>query len=143
MLLWEFTWASATICDGYRMADWFSDLFIAGCRYVWLRLSNAYCKVFNSLCLLRNTYWWISRKLISNLKIYKTMNWFWRFGTAIVRRGGMLHLTRNEFENDFRPIDDSCPCHSCQSYTRAYIHSILNQVHFIPYIQSFEISTFS
>ncbi|VDO40131.1 unnamed protein product [Onchocerca flexuosa] len=50
-----------------------------------------------------------------------------RFGTAIVRHGGMLHLSRNEFENDFRPIDDSCPCPSCRNYTRAYIHSILNQ----------------
>ncbi|VDN02562.1 unnamed protein product [Thelazia callipaeda] len=50
-----------------------------------------------------------------------------RFGTAIVRHGGLLHLTRNEFKNDFRPIDESCSCISCQNYTRAYIHSIINQ----------------
>ncbi|MCP9265497.1 putative queuine tRNA-ribosyltransferase [Dirofilaria immitis] len=50
-----------------------------------------------------------------------------RFGTAIVRHGGLLHLSRNEFESDFRPIDDNCPCSSCRNYTRAYIHSILNQ----------------
>ncbi|VDN17339.1 unnamed protein product [Gongylonema pulchrum] len=50
-----------------------------------------------------------------------------RFGTAIVRHGGMLHLSRKEFEEDFRPIDECCGCHSCKTYTRAYIHSILNQ----------------
>ncbi|VDK87868.1 unnamed protein product [Litomosoides sigmodontis] len=50
-----------------------------------------------------------------------------RFGTALVRHGGTLHLNHSKFKNDFRPIDDSCLCNSCQNYTRAYIHSILNQ----------------
>lgn len=40
----------------------------------------------------------------------------------------MLHLSRKEFEEDFKPVDPDCVCHTCQTYTRAYIHSVLNQV---------------
>ncbi|KAF8373008.1 tgt-1, partial [Pristionchus pacificus] len=46
-----------------------------------------------------------------------------RFGTALVRRGGQLHLKQARFANDFSPIDDRCECHSCKTYTRAYIYS--------------------
>ncbi|TKR78053.1 hypothetical protein L596_018922 [Steinernema carpocapsae] len=47
-----------------------------------------------------------------------------RFGTALVRDGGLLPLTQNQFKKDFRPIDDECECYTCKNHTRAYIHSI-------------------
>uniref|UniRef100_A0AC35TFN1 Queuine tRNA-ribosyltransferase catalytic subunit 1 n=1 Tax=Rhabditophanes sp. KR3021 TaxID=114890 RepID=A0AC35TFN1_9BILA len=50
-----------------------------------------------------------------------------RFGTALVREGGEMHLTRKEFKLDFQPIDNNCTCQTCKSYTRAYLHSIINK----------------
>uniref|UniRef100_F1L4N9 Queuine tRNA-ribosyltransferase catalytic subunit 1 n=1 Tax=Ascaris suum TaxID=6253 RepID=F1L4N9_ASCSU len=50
-----------------------------------------------------------------------------RFGSALVRRGGLMHLTRNEYAEDFSPIDDRCTCYTCRNYTRAYIHAVINQ----------------
>ncbi|KAK0421260.1 hypothetical protein QR680_015143 [Steinernema hermaphroditum] len=47
-----------------------------------------------------------------------------RFGTALVRDGGLLQLTRNQFKKDFRPIDEECECYTCKNHTRAYLHSI-------------------
>uniref|UniRef100_A0A914W410 Queuine tRNA-ribosyltransferase catalytic subunit 1 n=1 Tax=Plectus sambesii TaxID=2011161 RepID=A0A914W410_9BILA len=49
-----------------------------------------------------------------------------RFGTALVP-SGMMHLTRNEFLNDFRPIQEDCGCNTCKRYTRSYLHSVINQ----------------
>ncbi|EGT49287.1 hypothetical protein CAEBREN_30119 [Caenorhabditis brenneri] len=47
-----------------------------------------------------------------------------RFGTAMVRRGGLMQLNQNRYKEDFLPIDDKCECNTCKNYTRAYIHSI-------------------
>jgi len=46
-----------------------------------------------------------------------------RFGTALVTEG-QLHLNKDIFAHDFRPIDSSCNCYVCKNYTRAYLHSI-------------------
>ncbi|KAI6175691.1 Queuine tRNA-ribosyltransferase domain containing protein [Aphelenchoides bicaudatus] len=48
-----------------------------------------------------------------------------RFGTAITRREGDLHLARKEFREDFRPVDEECTCYTCKNHTRAYINSII------------------
>ncbi|KAK5972429.1 hypothetical protein GCK32_002884 [Trichostrongylus colubriformis] len=50
-----------------------------------------------------------------------------RFGTALVRRGGLMHLNQKQFNDDFRPIEEDCDCNTCQTYTRAYIHMIMNK----------------
>ncbi|MFH4980472.1 hypothetical protein AB6A40_007181 [Gnathostoma spinigerum] len=50
-----------------------------------------------------------------------------RFGTAIVRHGGLMHLSRRAYAEDFSPIDPDCPCSTCRKYTRAYLHAIVNQ----------------
>ncbi|XP_029845472.4 queuine tRNA-ribosyltransferase catalytic subunit 1 [Ixodes scapularis] len=49
-----------------------------------------------------------------------------RFGSALVL-GGQLHLKGTEFRNDFRPIEEDCPCSTCRHYTRAYLHRIVKQ----------------
>jgi len=50
-----------------------------------------------------------------------------RFGTAITRREGDLHLKRRQFQTDFRPIDETCTCFTCKNHTRAFINSIIEK----------------
>lgn len=47
-----------------------------------------------------------------------------RFGTAITRYEKDLHLSKAEFRNDMRPIDEHCLCETCKAgYSRAFLHS--------------------
>ncbi|RCN27922.1 tRNA-guanine transglycosylase [Ancylostoma caninum] len=50
-----------------------------------------------------------------------------RFGTAMVRHGGLLHLNQKQFVDDFTPIEKDCDCHTCRTYTRAYVHMVMNK----------------
>jgi len=45
-----------------------------------------------------------------------------RFGTALVPTG-TLNLKQTLYVNDFRPIDETCPCLTCKNYTRAFLHT--------------------
>ncbi|CEG37798.1 queuine trna-ribosyltransferase [Plasmopara halstedii] len=47
-----------------------------------------------------------------------------RFGTAIVP-SGLLKLKQAKWEDDDRPIDDTCKCFVCKTYTRAYLRVLL------------------
>lgn len=47
-----------------------------------------------------------------------------RFGCALVREG-QLNLKQIQYRNDTRPIDESCDCSTCKTYTRAYLHHIV------------------
>lgn len=38
---------------------------------------------------------------------------------------GQLSLKQKKYEKDFQPIDKNCCCSTCQTYTRAYLHSIV------------------
>ncbi|VDM71137.1 unnamed protein product [Strongylus vulgaris] len=46
----------------------------------------------------------------------------------MVRHGGLLHLNQKQFAEDFGPIEKDCDCHTCRTYTRAYIHMVMNKV---------------
>jgi queuine tRNA-ribosyltransferase len=46
-----------------------------------------------------------------------------RNGT-VFHRQGRFHLTNGQYRRDFTPIDDSCDCPTCTSFTRAYIHHL-------------------
>ena len=35
-----------------------------------------------------------------------------------------FNLTNSSFTKDTRPIDESCACHTCQNYTRSYLHHL-------------------
>ena len=39
---------------------------------------------------------------------------------------GEVQLRNASFKEDFRPIDQSCDCYACKSYTRAYIRHLFN-----------------
>jgi queuine tRNA-ribosyltransferase len=47
-----------------------------------------------------------------------------RFGTALVH-AGLLKLRAAAYAADARPIDATCACHVCASYTRAHLHAML------------------
>jgi len=46
-----------------------------------------------------------------------------RFGTALVPEG-VLRLKSSALEHDHRPIDETCDCLTCKTYTRAQMHAI-------------------
>lgn len=46
-----------------------------------------------------------------------------RFGCALVKTG-QLNLKQAQYKKDSRPIDESCECNTCKTYTRAYLHQI-------------------
>ncbi|XP_023327802.1 queuine tRNA-ribosyltransferase catalytic subunit 1 [Eurytemora carolleeae] len=53
---------------------------------------------------------------------------FFRFGSALVFEApGDLNLKKSQFRTDFRPIDESCTCSTCTTYTRAYLHTIVTK----------------
>jgi len=51
--------------------------------------------------------------------------------TRIARNGtcmtstGRLVIRNAKYERDFRPIDENCDCHVCQTYSRAYIRHLV------------------
>lgn len=51
-----------------------------------------------------------------------------RFGSALVPTG-QISIKSKEYAKDFRPIQDDCPCTTCKSYTRAYVHMLFRMGH--------------
>lgn len=48
-----------------------------------------------------------------------------RHGAALVR-GDRWNLKNNRFRTDFTPLDESCPCYTCQHFTRAYLSHLIH-----------------
>ncbi len=48
-----------------------------------------------------------------------------RHGSAFTDKG-KLTIRNSEYIKDFTPLDPSCDCHVCTTYTRAYIRHLLN-----------------
>ncbi|XP_018399756.1 PREDICTED: probable queuine tRNA-ribosyltransferase [Cyphomyrmex costatus] len=46
-----------------------------------------------------------------------------RFGCALIKTG-QLNLKQMQHKKDLRPIDESCECSTCKTYSRAYLHQI-------------------
>ncbi|CAN0889965.1 Queuine tRNA-ribosyltransferase catalytic subunit 1 [Linum grandiflorum] len=49
-----------------------------------------------------------------------------RFGTALIPEG-VLKLKHKAMAEDTRPIDPTCACMVCKTYSRAYIHSLVTK----------------
>ncbi|KAG5543939.1 hypothetical protein RHGRI_016631 [Rhododendron griersonianum] len=49
-----------------------------------------------------------------------------RFGSALVPEG-ILKLTHRAMADDTRPVDTTCGCMVCKTYTRAYIHCLVTK----------------
>ncbi|MDX2213549.1 MAG: tRNA guanosine(34) transglycosylase Tgt [Oculatellaceae cyanobacterium bins.114] len=48
-----------------------------------------------------------------------------RHGNALVQ-GTRWNLKNNRFRKDFTPLDETCPCYTCQTFTRAYLSHLLH-----------------
>jgi queuine tRNA-ribosyltransferase len=55
-----------------------------------------------------------------------------RHGSALVR-GERWNLKNARYREDFRPIDEKCPCYACQTFTRAYISHLLRSQELLAY----------
>lgn len=55
-----------------------------------------------------------------------------RHGCAMIQ--GVRHNLKNaKFKEDFTPLDDTCPCYTCQHFTRAYISHLLRSREILAY----------
>ena len=54
--------------------------------------------------------------------VYPTQNA--RHGTLFLKNGERLQLKKIIYEKDLGPIDEECNCHTCKTYTRAYLHHL-------------------
>jgi queuine tRNA-ribosyltransferase len=60
-------------------------------------------------------------------------------------RSGVIRIRNSRYRSDERPLDDACPCYTCQNYSRAYLHHLdkcgeilgarLNTLHNLSYYQ--------
>ena len=50
-----------------------------------------------------------------------------RTGTALLRGGGRLNLRNARFAADTAPLEESCDCYTCRTFTRAYLRHLVVQ----------------
>merc|ERR1712098_668631 len=51
-----------------------------------------------------------------------------RVGTALgFDAPGEIVLKKSAYETDFSPIDPTCDCSTCKTYTRAFLHTIVTK----------------
>lgn len=55
-----------------------------------------------------------------------------RHGAALVQ-GDRWNLKNAKFREDFQPIDETCPCYTCQNFSRAYISHLLRSQELLAY----------
>jgi queuine tRNA-ribosyltransferase len=55
-----------------------------------------------------------------------------RHGTAIVQ-GDRWNLKNAKFREDFTPLDETCPCYTCQDFTRAYLSHLVRAQEILAY----------
>ena len=58
---------------------------------------------------------------------------FGRHGTALVD-GERLNLKNAQFKRDYTPLDPSCPCYTCENFTRAYLNHLIKSREMLGYI---------
>lgn len=39
-------------------------------------------------------------------------------------KDGLIHILNAKYKNDFRPVDSSCDCYTCQNFSRAYLRHL-------------------
>lgn len=55
-----------------------------------------------------------------------------RHGSALVR-GERWNVKNARYREDFTPLDDACPCYTCQNFTRAYLSHLLRSKELLAY----------
>ncbi|OKH12480.1 tRNA guanosine(34) transglycosylase Tgt [[Limnothrix rosea] IAM M-220] len=56
-----------------------------------------------------------------------------RHGAALVQ-GDRWNLKNAQFKEDFQPLDETCPCYTCQNFTRAYLHHLIKAKEMLAYM---------
>ncbi|MGD2182270.1 tRNA guanosine(34) transglycosylase Tgt [Lusitaniella coriacea] len=56
-----------------------------------------------------------------------------RHGAALVR-GERWNLKNARFKEDYRPLDETCPCAACQRHSRAYLNHLIKSREMLGYI---------
>lgn len=55
-----------------------------------------------------------------------------RHGTAMVQ-GERWNLKNAQFREDFTPLDETCPCYTCQNFSRAYLSHLVRSQEILAY----------
>ncbi len=55
-----------------------------------------------------------------------------RHGAALVQ-GDRWNLKNAQFREDFQPLDETCPCYTCQNFSRAYISHLVRSQEILAY----------
>ncbi len=55
-----------------------------------------------------------------------------RHGTAVVK-GERWNVKNAKFREDFTPLDQTCPCYTCQNFTRAYLSHLIRAQEILAY----------
>ena len=55
-----------------------------------------------------------------------------RHGTAVVQ-GERWNIKNAKFREDFTPLDETCPCYTCQNFTRAYLSHLIRAHEMLAY----------
>lgn len=55
-----------------------------------------------------------------------------RHGSALVK-GERWNLKNAQFREDFAPLDETCPCYTCQSFSRAYLSHLIRAKEILGY----------
>ncbi len=55
-----------------------------------------------------------------------------RHGTAMVK-GERWNIKNAKFREDFTPLDETCPCYTCQNFTRAYLSHLIRAQEILAY----------
>ena len=58
---------------------------------------------------------------------------FGRHGTALVQ-GERWNLKNAPFREDFRPLDETCDCYTCQTFSRAYLNHLVRSREMLGYL---------
>ncbi|GAB4538200.1 MAG: tRNA guanosine(34) transglycosylase Tgt [Pleurocapsa sp.] len=58
---------------------------------------------------------------------------FGRHGTALVA-GKRINIKNAQYKRDYFPLDETCPCYTCQNFSRAYLNHLVRSREMLGYI---------
>ena len=50
-----------------------------------------------------------------------------RTAQGFVKTGGTINLRRGNMKEDYRPVEETCPCPTCRNYSRSYLHALFKE----------------
>ena len=53
---------------------------------------------------------------------------------AVIVQGKRINIKNAQFKQDFQPLDETCPCYTCQNFSRAYLNHLVRCKEMLGYI---------